>query len=65
MLRVLFWGGVAVVVFGALQVLVLPKDILAHIGYQKSIIPPYFTVDNNEQLVRIISTLRSKHLGLF
>ncbi len=66
MLRVLFWGGVVVVVFGALQVLVLPKDILAHVGYQKAIIPPYFTVDNNQQLVRILSTLRGPNaLGAY
>lgn len=65
-LRVIFFGGLIVVAFGALQVLVLPNDFLRHFGYQKSIIPPYFTVDNNEQYVRILSTLRGPNaLGAY
>ena len=66
LLRILFWGGVVVVVFGALQVLVLPNDFLRHFGYQKSIIPPYFTIDTNESFVRILSTLRGPNaLGAY
>lgn len=61
-LRCIFWAGVAVVAFGALQVLVLPHDFLRHFGYQASIIPPYFTVDNNQNYVRILSTLRGPNV---
>lgn len=61
-LRFVFWGGVVVVAFGALQVLLLPNDFLRHFGYQSSIIPPYFTVDNNPNIVRILSTLRGPNI---
>lgn len=65
-LQVLFWAGVAVVVFGTLQVFVLPADFLRHFGYSLAIIPPYFTVDNNENIVRILSTLRGPNaLGAY
>lgn len=65
-LRVVFWGGLVVVAFGALQVLLLPNDFLRHFGYQNSIIPPYFTVDNNQNIVRILSTLRGPNaLGAY
>jgi O-antigen ligase len=43
-------------------VLVLPNDFLRHFGYSKDIIPPYFTIDNNEDLVRIVSTLRGPNI---
>ncbi len=66
LLRVVFFGGLVVVVFGAMQVLLLPHDFLRHFGYQKSIIPPYFTIDNNEAYVRILSTLRGPNaLGAY
>lgn len=61
-LNLVFWCGAVVVVFGALQVLALPNDFLRHFGYQQSIIPPYLTVDNNENLVRILSTLRGPNV---
>jgi O-antigen ligase len=65
-LRCIFWGGTVVVVFGALQVLVLPHDFLRHFGYAANIIPPYFTVDNNQNYVRILSTLRGPNaLGAY
>lgn len=65
-LRFIFWGGIVVVAFGALQVLLLPNDFLRHFGYQNSIIPPYFTVDNNQNIVRILSMLRGPNaLGAY
>lgn len=51
-------GGGIVIGFAALQVTVLPDDILANIGYSKQTITPYLTVDLNEAYVRINSTLR-------
>ena len=65
-LRIIFFGGMFVVAFGTLQVLLLPHDFLRHLGYQKDIIPPYFTVDNNQNYIRIISTLRGPNaLGAY
>jgi O-antigen ligase len=52
--------------FGFLQATVLPKDILEHIGYGAGTIPAYFTIDNNQDLIRIISTLRGPNsLGAY
>lgn len=60
-------GALTVVVFALLQVFVLPKDILANIGYQKNVtIAPYLTVDENPDYVRINSTLRGPNpLGAY
>lgn len=59
-------GAIIVIGFGALQ-LVLPPDILAHIGYDKTTtIAPYLTVDQNEDYIRINSTLRGPNpLGAY
>jgi hypothetical protein len=55
-----------VFVFGALQVLVLPDDILTHLGYSDSTVKPFLTIDSNDSLVRINSTLRGPNpLGAF
>lgn len=54
------------VFFATLQVLVLPPDILKHIGYSKHTIEPYLTVDRNSQFVRINGTLRGPNpLGTY
>jgi hypothetical protein len=60
-------GALVVGIFALLQVTVLPKDILAHIGYEKNVtIAPYLTVDENENYVRINSTLRGPNpLGAY
>lgn len=47
-----------VVGFGLLQITVLPKDILTHVGYSQETIYPYMTVDSNDDYIRINSTLR-------
>jgi hypothetical protein len=55
-----------VTTFALLQVFVLPKDILAAIGYSKQTIAPYLTVDNNPAIIRINSTLRGPNpLGAY
>lgn len=51
-------AAIGVVVFGFLQIVILPHDILSHIGYSKATIAPYLTVDRNPDYVRINSTLR-------
>lgn len=62
-----FFAGAAVVtVFALLQIFVLPKDILAHIGYSAQTIQPYLTVDLNDAYIRINSTLRGPNpLGAY
>ncbi len=65
-LKVFAGGATVVVIFALLQLFVLPKDILAHIGYSKQTIAPYLTVDQNQRYVRINSTLRGPNpLGAY
>ena len=47
-----------VVLFGLLQMSVLPANFLVHFGYGPKTIPPYETINNNQNYVRILSTLR-------
>lgn len=62
----LLGGAVVVLGFALLQLFVLPKDILATIGYSKQTISPYLTVDENPDYVRINSTLRGPNpLGAY
>ena len=46
-----------VILFGLLQVYVLPADWLAHFGYGPATIQPYLRVDPAVKAVRILSTL--------
>lgn len=56
-----------VVIFGLLQMTVLPHDFLSHFGYQKDVtIPPYFMIDGQLDKLRIISTTRGPNsLGIY
>jgi O-antigen ligase/polysaccharide polymerase Wzy-like membrane protein len=55
-----------VVAFGLLQAFVLPTDFLGHFGYGPATIRPYELVDQNEQFVRVQSTLRGANpLGAY
>lgn len=60
-------GGAAVVIgFALLQIMVLPRDFLATIGYSRATIAPYLTVDENSAFIRINSTLRGPNpLGAY
>jgi hypothetical protein len=65
-LKVVAIGGLVVVAFGAMQALFLPNDILKHVGYGPETIAPYRTIDENQNFVRINSTLRGPSpLGLY
>lgn len=65
-ITVFIGGAVVVLGFSLLQLFVLPKDILAHIGYSKATIAPYLTVDENPLYIRINSTLRGPNpLGAY
>lgn len=61
-----FAGVLIVVGFAALQLTVLPVDILKYIGYSEATIMPYMLVDQNPDFVRINSTLRGPNpLGAY
>lgn len=64
--KVFAGGAVVVLGFALLQITVLPRDFLAHIGYSKQTIAPFLLVDENPALVRINSTLRGPNpLGAY
>jgi hypothetical protein len=64
--KLLFWPAVVVVVFGLLQVFVLPRDFLSHFGYGSATIPPFETINHNSHYIRIASTLRGANpLGAY
>jgi len=66
LLIVFFAGALLVCIFAVLQVFILPRDVLSYIGYNKNTIIPYLFVDENEQFVRINSTLRGPNpLGAY
>lgn len=57
--RFLVSAGIAVSVFGIIQVLFLPLDFLAHFGYEKGVtISPYTLIDDNPDAPRAFATLR-------
>lgn len=59
-------GAVLVCGFAALQVFVLPPDILSALGYGDATIVPYMTVDENPDYIRVNSTLRGPNpLGAY
>lgn len=65
--KLVTYPAIGVVAFGLLQVFVLPYDFLKHFGYQKDVtIPPYFTIDEQIDRIRISSTLRGPNpLGAY
>jgi hypothetical protein len=61
-----YWPAVVVVVFGLLEIFVLPNDFLSHFGYGAATIAPYETINHNQHYVRIFSTLRGANpLGAY
>ena len=64
--RLVLWPAVVVIVFGLLQIAVLPADWLRHVGYGSTTIMPFETVNSNRGFVRIASTLRGPNpLGAY
>lgn len=64
--KLLIWPAVAVVLFGLLQVSVLPTNFLSNFGYSVTTIEPFETVNSNDDYVRISSTLRGPNpLGAY
>ena len=61
-----YFPAIGVVVFGLLQIFVLPTDFMRHFGYSEATIPVYETVNSNQDYVRIASTLRGPNpLGAY
>jgi hypothetical protein len=57
---------VIVIMFGLLQISVLPHDFLSHFGYGPKTIPAIETVNSNNHYVRVQSTLRGANpLGAY
>lgn len=55
-----------VILFGLLQLTVLPQDFLRHFGYGPATLPPFQNVDNRPGLMRLQSTLRGPNpLGAY
>jgi O-Antigen ligase len=60
------WPAIVVVIFGLLQFLVLPADILRHVGYGPDTISPFIAVDGKLNYIRAQSTLRGPNpLGAY
>ena len=65
-IRVGIAGALIILIFALLQVFVLPHDVLKYIGYNVNTISPYLTVDQNNDFIRINSTLRGPNpLGAY
>lgn len=65
-LTVFLGGAILVMIFGFLQVAILPYDILKYLGYSTDTIAAYLTVDQNYDYIRINSTLRGPNpLGAY
>lgn len=64
--KLVLWPAAGVVFFGLLQIFILPHDFLRHFGYGLATIPPFETINNNPDYVRIASTLRGPNpLGAY
>jgi O-Antigen ligase len=64
--KMLLCVSAAVIIFGLLQMYILPKDFLSHFGYSIQTIKPFITIDDNPNLVRILSTTRGPNpLGAY
>src|ERR1039458_120699 len=60
------WPAFIVVIFGLLQIFILPHDFLKHFGYGPNTIPIQETINHNPHYLRIASTLRGANpLGAY
>ena len=66
LLKIILYPSVIVILFGLLQIFVLPHNFLSHFGYDSKTIMPFETINSNSKYVRIISTLRGANpLGAY
>lgn len=65
-IKLVVWPAVIVIVFGLLQIFILPRDFLSHFGYNLNTIPAFETINHNFRYIRIESTLRGANpLGAY
>jgi hypothetical protein len=63
---IVLWPAAIVIIFGLLQVFILPHNFLTHFGYGLGTIDPYETINHNHNYIRIASTLRGPNpLGAY
>lgn len=61
-----YWPAMGVVLFGLLQIFILPHDFLRHFGYGAATIQAFETINHNKDYIRIASTLRGANpLGAY
>ena len=64
--KIIVWPAIAVIIFGLLQIFILPNDFLKHFGYGPTTIPFLETINSNQHYVRIASTTRGANpLGAY
>lgn len=64
--KLAIYPAVVVVLFGVLQMFVLPANFLVHFGYGPHTIRPFETINHNTHYIRILSTLRGANpLGTY
>ncbi len=62
----ILWPAALVVLFGLLQIFILPHNFLTHFGYGPNTIPAMETINHNSHYYRIASTLRGANpLGAY
>ena len=65
-IKVFIVGALVVLGFAILQLTILPNDFLKYLGYNEATIMPFLTVDQNDDFIRINSTLRGPNpLGAY
>ncbi|MCB9822894.1 O-antigen ligase family protein [Candidatus Nomurabacteria bacterium] len=67
LMKLLIVPAVLVILFGLLQMFILPYDLLSHFGYKEGVtIAPFNTIDQQIDQLRIMSTLRGPNpLGAY
>jgi hypothetical protein len=64
--KLVIWPAIAVIVFGLLEIFILPHNFLEHFGYGPKTIPVMETINHNTNYIRYQSTLRGANpLGAY
>ena len=64
--KIVVWPAIFVILFGLLQIFILPHNFLTHFGYSLKTIPAMETINHNSNYIRIASTLRGANpLGAY
>ncbi len=64
--KLLIWPAIGVIIFGLIQLFILPPNVLTYFGYGPETINAVATVNSNDEYIRISSTLRGPNpLGAY